>query len=127
MHRNWKIFYLANVLTVFDADGDLRPIEVLYSEYLRQRLDLNQQQAAEALLVSRFEPPSLFIHESDITNEQNLVDMLVAKRLDGTIDPCEAVLVSEFILEAAIPEHRLVSLRDDAAHRHRRFSNKIRR
>ena len=83
MTANWRVRYLANVLTALDVDGELPPREALFSSILQKRLDLSDEQSAEALLVARQDPPEIYLHDEVITNGRNLVDMLLAKRRAG--------------------------------------------
>ena len=125
MTRNWKIRYLANVLTVLDVDGELTPRETLFSSILQKKLGLKACQVADALLLARHNPPDVYIHDTDMTNAQNLVDMIVAKKLDGAVVGTERRVIDDYINATKLPPWRVETLRQDAERKHARVQEQI--
>ena len=125
MTSHWKVRYYANVLTVLDVDAELPPRETLYAAMLQERLGLSDKQAVEGFMVARQSPPDIYIHDTEITNERNLVDMLVAKKLDGGVTEEEKGVIGEFIRSAEIEDFRVHSLRLESDARFSEVSDEL--
>ena len=107
---HWRVRYLANIIMTMNEDGKFTPREALVLSELRNELSLTLLETADAVIfaVGQCQP---LIHDNIITNEQNLIDMLVGILVDGS--PYSPI-VDVFVDQAAIPSHRLPALLDDA-------------
>jgi hypothetical protein len=105
---------MANVLTLMDIDDRLHPKEMLFLVDLSSELGIRDQQMADALLLSRRHPPTLFPHANPQTNQQNLRDMYVAKMIDGKADLAEIAILQDFIRVTGIPTARIPEIKRSA-------------
>jgi hypothetical protein len=99
---------LLNLVLVARADGDLKPIEVLFLSRKRSELSGQITTLADAVIRSLSED---FIVPYDLINkEHTLFDMIVMALIDGTTDPNEQDLVLNYIDATQLESHRVTSI-----------------
>jgi hypothetical protein len=122
---HWRVRYLANIIMTMNEDGTFTPREALVLSELRNELSLTLLETADAVIYAVDQRQPL-IHQNLITNEKNLMDMLVGVLVESTHP---SPIVDLFVDQAAIPTHRVVALLDDArvrlAQLQRRVSTRV--
>jgi hypothetical protein len=99
---------LLNLVLVARADGDLKPIEVLFLSRKRSELSGQITTLADAVIRSLSED---FIVPYDLINkEHTLFDMIVMALIDDTTDPNEQDLVLNYIDATQLESHRVTSI-----------------
>jgi hypothetical protein len=122
---HWRVRYLANIIMTMNEDGTFTPRETLVLSELRNELSLTLLETADAVIYAVDQRQPL-IHQNLITNEKNLIDMLVGVLVESTHP---SPIVDLFVDQAAIPTHRVAALLDDArvrlAQLQRRVSTRV--
>ena len=115
MPGTWKSSYLLNLVLVAKANGEVRPIEVLFLSRCRSKVDGNHRTLADAIMRSYWEDGCRT--GSLISDEATLRDMIIMAMADGERSAEEQAVVSRFIDAARIPPQRVEALLREAADR----------
>ena len=122
---HWRVRYLATIIMTMNEDGTFTPREALVLSELRNELSLTLLETADAVIYAVDQRQPL-IHQNLITNEKNLIDMLVGVLVESTHP---SPIVDLFVDQAAIPTHRVAALVDEArvrlAQLQRRVSTRV--
>jgi hypothetical protein len=122
MPGTWKSSYLLNLVLVAKANGEVRPIEVLFLSRCRSKVDGNHRTLADAIMRSYWEDGGRT--GSLISDEATLRDMIIMAMADGERSAEEQAVVNRFIDAARIPPQRVEALLREAAER---FNDEMRR
>lgn len=115
MPGTWKSSYLLNLVLVAKANGEVRPIEVLFLSRCRSKVDGNHRTLADAIMRSYWEEGCRT--GSLISDEATLRDMIIMALADGERSAEEQAVVNRFIDAARIPPQRVEALLREAAER----------
>ena len=116
MPGTWKSSYLLNLVLVAKANGDVKPIEVLYLSRCRTKIDGNHHTLADSIMRSYWE--SVTETGSMISDEATLKDMLIMAMADGDTSSEEQELVCRFIDIAKISQQRVEAIMREAMNRY---------
>ena len=112
MPGTWKSSYLLNLVLVAKANGDVKPIEVLYLSRCRTKVEGNQHTLADSIMRSYWE--NVTRTGSMISDEATLKDMLIMAMSDGDTSSEEQELVCKFIDITKITQQRVESIMREA-------------
>ncbi len=115
MPGTWRSDHILNLVLVARADGELRPIEVLWLSSARAALDGSQRTLADAIIRSYGGQP--IATGSLISDERCLRDMVLMAVIDGHTDEAEMRMVEAFIDCAKIPAERVSAIVREALQR----------
>lgn len=115
MPGTWRSDYLLNLVLVARADGEVRPIEVLYLSRCRARVEGSPRTLADAIMRSYWEESART--GSLIADEGTLRDLVTMAMLDGVTDPAEQAVVERFVDAARIPSARVEAIMREAMQR----------
>ncbi len=122
MPGTWKSSYLLNLVLVAKANGEVKPIEVLFLSRCRSKVDGDHRTLADAIMRSYWEDGCRT--GSLISDEATLRDMIIMAMADGERSAEEQAVVSRFIDAARIPPQRVEALLREAADR---FNDEMKR
>lgn len=114
MPGTWKSDYLLNLVLVARADGEAKPIEVLYLSRCRTRLEADHRTLADAVMRSYWE--EAVTTGGIITDENALADLIRISLIDGATSDPEQAAILRFIDAAKIPRSRVEAVFREAAH-----------
>ena len=112
MPKTWKSHVLLNLVLIAKADGELRPIEVLYLSRCKNRMDANHRTLADAIMRSYWEDVGSI--GEVLGNEQALKDMINMAMVDGAINADEHGLITKYVDVAKISKDRVEIIMRDA-------------
>ncbi len=112
MPNTWRSHILLNLVLVAKADGEIKPIEVLYLSRCKNKRDANHHTLADAIMRSYWEDVGSV--GGLLGDEETLKDMINMAMIDGTTDPHEQGLIIRFIDAARIPATRVETLMREA-------------
>ena len=115
MPGTWKSSYLLNLVLVAKANGDVKPIEVLYLSRCRTKVEGNHRTLADSIMRSYWE--NVTRTGSMISDEATLRDMLLMAMSDGDTSFEEQDVVNKFIDIAQISQQRVESIMREAINR----------
>lgn len=100
--------HLLNLVLIARADGEMKPIEVLFLSRRRNAVTGSALTLSDAVIRSFSE--QLSIPDTLIRSERVLHDMIVMSLIDGTTHEAEQQMVCEFIDACELPAHRVTSI-----------------
>lgn len=115
MPGTWKSSYLLNLVLVAKANGEVKPIEVLFLSRCRTKVDGSHRTLADAVMRSYWEGETRT--GSLISDETTLRDMIIMALADGQQTADEQAVVCRFIDVAKIPAQRVEALLREATDR----------
>ncbi len=115
MPGTWKSSYLLNLVLVAKADGEVRPIEVLFLSRCRSRVEGDHRTLADAVMRSYWEDETRT--GSLISDEATLRDMIIMAMADGERTAGEQAVVYRFIDAARITPPRVDAILREASDR----------
>lgn len=115
MPGTWKSSYLLNLVLVAKANGEVKPIEVLFLSRCRSKVDGNHRTLADAIMRSYWEDETRT--GSLISDEATLRDMIIMALADGEQSADEQAVVCRFIDAVKLPSQRVEALLREATDR----------
>jgi hypothetical protein len=115
MPGTWKSSYLLNLVLVAKANGEVKPIEVLFLSRCRSKVDGNHRTLADAIMRSYWEDETRT--GSLISDEATLRDMIIMALADGEQTADEQAVLCRFIDATKIPSQRVEALLREATDR----------
>jgi len=115
MPGTWKSSYLLNLVLVAKANGEVKPIEVLYLSRCRSKVDGNHQTLADSIMRSYWENETRT--GALISDEVTLKDMVIMAMSDGEMTKDENDVVFRFVDVAHICAQRVEMLMREAVMR----------
>ena len=111
---------MLNLVLVAKADGEIKPIDVLYLSRCKNKIDASHRTLADAIMRSYWE--SVVPVGEIVGNEQCLKDMINMAMIDGDISCSVKQEITKYIDVAKIPKTRVEHLMREAMNR---FNNEV--
>ncbi len=108
MPGTWASDHLLNLVLVARADGEVRPIEVLYLSRCRTRLAGDRRTLADAVMRAYWEEE--IRSGGPLADERLLRDMIAMALIDGRTSAAEQAVVVRFVDLARIPQQRVEAI-----------------